>query len=240
MKKTLLFITALLLGALTSLCQAKIRLHITTGFTPPVADFYRKVFTEMDKRLPDISISFEALPAERALILVNQGINDGECCRVPTALKHKYKNLIPVDVSFSSIQFSAFTKKQNKPVHSFQALKPFSVGTIEGWKVAINKIKAINPAQLYIVSTPKQLFQMLDQGRINYGVFGHLSGLKSIAELNLHDIRVIEPPLVAKPIYLMLNSKHSDLIPAFNAVIKQMMDDGTINRLHQQLTNSIK
>ncbi len=194
----------------------------------------------MDKRLPDISISFESLPAERALILANQGINDGECCRIPAVLKHEYKNLIPVGISFSSIRFSAFTEKHNKPVHSFQALKPFSVGTVEGWKLAANKIKAVNPAQLYIVTTPEQLFQMMDQGRINYGIFGYLSGLKSISKLNLHNIRVIEPPLVEKPLYLILNSKHRNLIPTFNAVIKQMMNDGTINRLYQQLIESLK
>jgi len=114
MKKTILFITVLLSGILSPLCNAEIRLHITTGFTPPVSGFYRKVFAEMDRRLPDVSISFEALPAERSLILANQGINDGECCRVPATLKDEYKNLIPVDISFSSIRFSTFTKKNKQ------------------------------------------------------------------------------------------------------------------------------
>lgn len=88
------------MGAAANTCVAETQLHISTGFTSPVSDFYASVLTEAGKRMKDISISFEVLPAERSLVLVNDGVNDAECCRVPAVLLKEYKNLIPINVSF--------------------------------------------------------------------------------------------------------------------------------------------
>ena len=231
--------TILLLIFTSTLCRAETHLHITTGFTPPVSDFYNMVLKEADKRLHDISISFEALPAERSLILLNQGINDGECCRIPSVVVNEYKNLVAIDVSFFSARFSAFSKNIKTPVNSFEDLKPFSVGTVAGWKIAVIKVKETRPAQVHILTTPEQLFQMLDQDRLDYGVVGYLSGLESISRLKLSTIHVIEPPLIEKPLYLMLHNKHKDLVTVFNQVLNEMQSDGTISRLYSELIQSI-
>ena len=230
---------ALLLIISSTLCRAETRLHITTGFTPPVSDFYNSVLKEADERLADISISFEALPAERSLILSNQGINDGECCRIPSVVVNEYKNLSAIDVSFFLARFSAFSKNQKTPITSFEELKPFSVGTVEGWKIAVIRVKETRPAKVHILTTPDQLFQMLDQDRLDYGVVGYLSGLESISRLKLDTIHAIEPPLIEKPLYLMLHNKHKDLIPVFNQVLNEMESDGTISRLYNELIKSL-
>ena len=231
--------TFLLLIFTGTLCRAETQLHITTGFTPPVSDFYNSVLKEADKRLADISISFEVLPAERSLMLVNQGINDGECCRIPSVVVNEYKKLSAIDVSFFSARFSAFSKNQKTPITSFEELKPFTVGTVEGWKIAVIKVKESKPAKVYILTTPDQLFRMLDQDRLDYGVVGYLSGLESISRLKLDTIHAIEPPLIEKPLYLMLHNKHKDLIPVFNQVLIEMQSDGTISRLYNELIKSL-
>lgn len=218
---------------------AETKLHITTGFTPPVSDFYRTVLKEVDKRIPELSISFEVLPAERSLVLSNQGVNDGECCRIPNVVIKQYQNLVPIDHSFFAARFSAFAKDGRKPVKTFSDLKPYSVGSVEGWKIAVNKVKEVGPAETHIVTTPEQMFQMLDKGRLDYGVVGYLSGLKSIANLKIKGIHAIDPPLVEKPLYLMLHKKHKNLIPEFNRVISKMKNDGTINHLYNQLLKSL-
>ncbi|MDH5600161.1 MAG: transporter substrate-binding domain-containing protein [Gammaproteobacteria bacterium] len=218
---------------------AETKLHITTGFTPPVSDFYRNILKEVDKRMPELSISFEVLPAERSLILSNQGVNDGECCRIPLIITRQYKNLIPVNHSFFSARFSAFAKKNRKPIEKFSELKPYSVGSVEGWKIAVNKVKEVEPAETHIVTTPEQMFQMLDKDRIDYGIVGYLSGLKSISNLKIKGIRAIDPPLIEKPLYIMLHIKHKNLIPEFNKVILNMKNDGTINLLYNQLLKSL-
>lgn len=240
MKKNFLVISALLVSLISLQCRSETHLHISTGFTPPVSDFFNSVLAEADVRLTDISISFEVLPAERSLVLVNQGINDGECCRIPAVLMAQYHNLIAIDESFFSARFSAFAKKHKNPVTSFKDLKPFSVGTVEGWKIAVQKIKETDPVEVHIVTTPEQLMQMLAQDRLDYGVVGYLSGLKSISMLNIDSIKAIDPPLVEKPLFLILNKKHQALIPKFNTVLKEMQKDGTISKLYSELIKTLK
>jgi len=174
------------------------------------------------------------------MVLVDQGIYEGECCRIPAVLVEQYQNLMPIDVSFFSARFSAFAKNDKKPVSSFADLKPYSVGTVEGWKIAVKKIKAIQPAKVHIVTTPEQLMQMLDQDRLDYGVAGYLSDLKSISMLNIDSVQAIDPPLVEKPLFLILNKKLKALIPVFNQVLREMQTDGTINRLNSELIESLQ
>lgn len=234
-----LLLLVFLFSSLNFQTCAETKLHITTGFTTPVSDFYKNVLAEADKRMAGISITFEALPAERSLILVNQGVNDAECCRIP-AVVGEYKNLVPINKSFFSARFSAFEKKHHGPIKSFADLKPYAVGTVEGWKIAVQKLKEIQPAELHIVTTPEQMFRMINQDRLDYGIVGYLSGLKSISTLKIKSITPIYPPLIEKPLYLMLNSKHKNLIPDFDNVITEMKDDGTISRLYNELIKSIK
>jgi len=240
MKNLPILILILLINILSFQAKAETKVHFSTGFTPPVSTFFDTVLKHIDRRLPDIAISFEVLPAERSLNLSDQGINDGECCRIPTAVMTRYKNLIPINESFMSVRFSAFEKKHNIPIKSFADLKPYTVGTVKGWKLAVNKLKEFKPAETHIVTTPDQLFKMLDQGRIDYGVMGYLSGLKSISNLKLKNIKAIYPPLAEKPLYLMLNKKHKNLIPVFNKVVADMKNDGTIQRLYDELLETLK
>lgn len=234
-----LFTLCLLITPFSS-CLAETHLHISTGFTPPVSDFYKSVLEEVDKRIDDITISFEILPAERSLALANQGINDGECCRIPAVVKDEYRNLIPIDTSFYAARFSAFTKLKDSTVKSFNDLKPYSVGSVKGWKIAVNKIKDVGPREVYIVTTPNQLFQMIEQNRLDYGVVGYLSGLQAITTLRAKDIYAVEPPLIEKKLYLMLHKKHTALIPLLNKTIDDMYADSTIANIYNKLILSLK
>ena len=162
-----------------------------------------------------------------------------ECCRIPGLLKQQYKNLIAINESFFSARFNAFSKNKKVDIKKFSDLKPFSVGTVEGWKIAVNKIKEIKPAEVHIVTTPEQMFNMLDQDRLDYGVVGYLSGLKSLSNLKLQSIHAITPPLVEKQLYLILHKKHQNLIPGFNKTFKDMKNDGTIDRLYNDLIKSL-
>jgi len=240
MNKIQLIIFAFFLFSLQCVSSANTKIYITTGFTSPVSDFYREVLSEADKRLKNISISFETLPAERSLVLANRGINDGECCRIPTLIINEYNNLVPVNESFFSARFSAFAKQDAIDIKRFEDLKPYSVGTVEGWKIAVKKVKAIKPAQTHIVTTPEQMFHMLDQHRLDYGIMGYLSGLQVITTLNMDNIKAIQPPLVEKPLFLLLHKKHKSLIPKFNKVIKHMKNDGTIDNLYRKLLVNLK
>ena len=238
MNKLLLLNISIILNLFSPFAVAETQLYITTGFTPPVTIFYQRVLKEADRRMPEISIVFEELPAERSLVLADQGVNDGECCRIPAIIIKQYKNLQSVDESFFKARFSAFSKKNAAPIHSFEELKPYSVGSVKGWKLVVNKITAVQAAETHIVTTPEQMFQMIEQNRLHYGVLGYLSGLKSISQLKLDNLHAIEPPLIEKDLYLMLHKKHKQYIPVFNKVFKEMKTDGTIDRIYDELMKS--
>lgn len=232
MKQTALI---LLLGLILGIrpCHAE-HLYISTGFTPPVSDYFQKVLEEVDNRLEDISISFEVLPAERSLALVDKGINDAECCRIPPVVKAKYTNLVEVPTSFFTTRFSLFSKNSELNIRSFSELKPYSVAVPKGWKLIVNKVTEADPRQLFVVTTPEQLFKMLDEDRVEIGMVGYLSGLHVIRQLGLTGISPLHPPMIEKDLYLMLNKKHQNLIPIFDHVIKQMIKDGTIEEIYKQ------
>ena len=230
----------LLLSFTNAICIAETHIHITTGFTSPVSDFYNSVLTEIDKRLPDLSISFEVLPAERSLVLANQKVNDGECCRIASVVAKEYKNLVAINESFYTARFSAFGKAWSAEIKNFEDLKPFSVGAVEGWKIAVNEVKKVKPAEVHIVTTPDQMFRMINQGRLDYGVVGYLSGLESISRLGFDNIKSSQPPLIEMPLYLLLHYGHKKLIPVLDAEIKAMKQDGTIDKLYSKLIKSLK
>lgn len=228
----------LFLLCVTSAVQAQ-DLHFSTGFTPPVSNFFQRVLKEADNRLENVTITLEVLPAERSLTLVERGINDGECCRITDVVFRSYQNMVAVPVSFYSIRYSVFTKKHDVPIRTFSDLKPWSVGTVKGWKAAVDNLQQLQPANLYIVTRPQQLFQMLQQERIDFGVMGYMSGRKTIADLKLQDIRPISPPLMEKKLYLLLAKKHQSLVTEFTRVFNDMMNDGTIEALYKEITDTM-
>jgi polar amino acid transport system substrate-binding protein len=197
------------------------------------------VLAEADRRLEDISISFEALPAERSLKLVDAGINDGDCCRIPEVIYRTHNNMVTVPVSFHAVRFSAFSKRRDIAINSFDDLKPYSIGTVKGWKAAVDGIQQLAPAEVHIVTRPEQLFMMLQQDRIDFGVMGYLSGLKVISELQLRDIRAIDPPLLEEKLFLLLASRNQSLVPEFTRVFNEMIDDGTTERLFKKITSKL-
>lgn len=155
-------------------------------------------------------------------------------------MTQQYKNLIPTQESFFSARFSVFSKNTARNINSFADLKPFTVGAVEGWKIAVNKVKEAKPAETHIVTTPEQLFQMLEQDRLDYGVVGYLSGLECISNLKLKSIHAIDPPLIEKQLYLILHKKHKNYITTFNEVLEGMNNDGTTNKLYNNLIRSLE
>lgn len=211
------------------------RIHISSGFTPPVSDYLQAVLMEMDRRLPDIEISFETLPAERSIQLVANGTNAGECCRIPAVILSRHPDLKVVPVSFFSARFNVFSKYPAPPIERFEDLKPFSVGTVKGWKVAVDNLHRIDPQELYIVTQPEQMFLMLEQDRIDYGVMGYMSGLKAVKDLGLNDIYALQPPLVEKQMFILLHPQYAELVPLFTQTLQQMMDDGSIKKIRETI-----
>lgn len=238
MKRITIFLLWILSAVFGPATQAY-ELYITTGFTPPVSDYFHKVLEEIDRRSADISIEFEVLPAERSVQLVSRGVNDAECCRIIQVMESSYPNLIPIKESFYSARFSAFSVDPEFKASSFDDLKPYRVATVKGWKITVDQMNRVQPAEHYVLNSGDQLFQMLDARRIDVGLFGYLSGLQVIKNLEFYHIQAVQPPLADLPLHLMLHPKHKDIMPTLDQIIAGIKEDGTADEIYQSIIASL-
>lgn len=216
--------------------QSKVEtIYITSGFTAPISEFYRLVMHEIDRQLPQIKVEYEVLTAERSINLVNRGINDAECCRIPQVVTKNYKDLIPVTESFYDARFTAFSKRDDLQINSFDDLKPYATATVLGWKILVNNLNRVDPKEKYILSTPAQMMQMLKKDRIEVALLGYESGVIALRNADLQDVHIyLNPPLAEKPLYLMLHKHNKHLIEPISKVIKNLKESGEIERLYHQ------
>ena len=233
LNRTAVVLVSLLLSAT---CGADPRpFTVNTGFTPPVSTIFEKIVGEAFRRL-SIEVDFQEVSAERSLILVNEGTDDAECCRIPQVVLKQYKDLVTVPESVFEVRFSAFATSPDVTIETWGDLKPYSVGTVTGWKILVNNIQRIAPREYYELSDPAAMFRMLDKGRLEVATLGHLSGIKVVDELGLQDIvRPLQPPLAARELYLMLNKRHADLVPQLTRTLQAMKADGTIDGFIRQV-----
>ena len=204
---------------------------INTGFTPPVSAIFEQIMIELFRR-QSVEVDFHEVSAERSLMLVDGGVDDAECCRIPPVVLKQYHNLLAVPESVFVVRFSAFTTKRDVRIEDWEDLQSHSVGTVTGWKILVNNIQRIQPREYYELNNPAAMFRMLDKGRLEVATLGFLSGMQVIRELGLQDVVVPqEPPLATRELYLMLNRRHADLVPRLAATIRDMKADGTIDAI---------
>lgn len=230
--KKLFSTRALLLFVFSILSQPAISqpLKINTGFTPPVSKLLQEIMQHTFQRA-GLKMVFSEQPAERSIALVARGIDDGECCRIPKAIAKDYPDLVQVPELVYTARFSAFAKRPLPEINGFDSLKPYSVATVSGWKILVNNLQKVKPETLHILDNASSMLQILQLDRIDIATYGYLSGLKTLAELNLEEITVIEPPLASAPLYLFLNKQHAHLVPQLTQAIRDLRADGTLDRI---------
>ena len=209
---------------------------VNTGFTAPVSTVFEQVLREVLGRL-SLDLTFQEVSAERSLILVSQGADDAECCRIPGVVQRDYPDLIAVPESVFEVRFSAFSKHRNMRIANWDDLRPYSVGTVTGWKILVNNIARVQPRESYVLDDAQAMFRMLDMDRIEIATLGYLSGLKVIDELGLQESVVpIEPPLATRKLYLMLHPRHAGLVPDLTRAIRAIKQDGTLDAIVRRVT----
>ena len=231
-----LLTTIILLGQLTAL-QAQ-TLTVNTGFTPPVANLLQQIMQLTFERA-GIDMRFTQLHAERSMSLVSHGIDDAECCRIPSAIAEDYPNLLRVPEMVYLSRFSAFSKKSIPEINGFDSLKPYTVATVAGWKILVINLEKNRPELLHIVDSADSMFQLLHLGRIDIATYGYLSGLEVINKLGFSEqMSVIDPPLVTAPLYLFLNPKHKALVPVLTKALRELKAEGKIQQIIAEFTNN--
>jgi len=78
---------------------------------------------------------------------------------------------------------------------------------------------------------------MLKKDRVDLVIYERVQAQYLIKKYQLDDIRVILPPLIVKNMYMYLNKRHIKLIPKLTEALKQMKQDGSYNRIFNNILN---
>jgi len=176
------------------------------------------------------------MPAERALINANRGIDDGELARVG-GLQKKYPNLIQVPETFLTVDMVLFSKNHpNLSVTGWDSIAEHSVAIISGWKIMEqNFAKLGDRIKIIKTDSPEQSFSLLRNDRVDFIAYSNWSGLNYLKTHNITDIKLLGPPLAKPKFYVYLHKKHKELVPQLAEAIKSMKADGTLQSLHDRL-----
>jgi len=211
-------------------------LVLNTAFTSPLSNDEQAGFVDVvvKEALRRIGFGLETvrLPAERALINANAGIDDGDLLRIP-GLQKTYPNLIQVPEKIIDLEFVVFTKHVEFPVTGWRSLRPYSIAIITGWKVLERNIT--EAAALTKVKNVYQLFTLLLKDRVDAIVYSRWLGFGYIRQHHVRGVRILEPPLVRRGAYVYLHKKHQRLVPKLAAALRAMKADGSYRRAFRQI-----
>ncbi len=215
-------------------------LVLNTAFGPPVSNASQTGFADqvLAEALRRIGYRLETvrMPAERALINANRGIDDGELARIG-GLQEKYPNLIQVPETFLSVDMVLYSK--NYPsfvVDGWESVASHSLAIISGWKIMEeNFSRPGSSVEIIKTDTPEQSFSLLQNDRVDFIAYSNWSGLGYIKAHNITDIVLLEPPLASPEFYVYLHKKHKSIVPELAEAIKTMKADGTLQALFDKL-----
>ena len=231
--------TRLFLSLITSLfffCNttfAEKTIVINTGFSHPISNdnqtgFGDKVLGEAFNRI-GYKLETVRLPAERALINANNGIEDGDLLRI-NGLQKKYPNLIQVPEKIMDMDVVLFSKTlPSFKITGWDNIGTHSVSIITGWKVF--EINMNKKANLIKTDNAKQMFTLVRKNRADFAGYERWAGLGFLKKNNITDITLLAPPLMSTPLYTYLHKKHKNLVPILAKQIKEMKQDGSINKM---------
>lgn len=201
---------------------------LNSGHGPPLATdnqdgFVDTLEREIFRRLGH-DVVIHRVPAERSLLNVDTGIDDGNGPRI-AGLSRMYPNIRQVPESIMTYDFVAFTRDADFVPTNWDSLKPYDTAIITGWKILEKNV--VGTRSLTKVRSPEQLFALLMQGRVDVVIFEKWEGLHLIRELGLEGVRMLDPPLAQRDMYLYVNKQHEALLAPMADTLRQIKADGT-------------
>jgi len=225
--------------------QAQKKIVLNTAFSSPISNLQQTgyadlILTEAFKRI-GYELETIHIPAERALINSNSGIDDGDLVRI-NGLQKKYHNLRQVTEKILNEDFVLITRKYpDFKVTDWQSLKSHSIGIITGWKILETSLSRLG-SQVDVISTDNidQLFSLLDKDRVDFIFYTRWSGLEFIKKEQLKNLHIISPALISADFYTYLNKKHQKIIQDLSSAIKNMKNDGTIQVFYDRVLKPLE
>ncbi|HEY5602554.1 MAG TPA: transporter substrate-binding domain-containing protein [Gammaproteobacteria bacterium] len=220
------------LPAITTLAAEPETLTLSDPFdipyTTPTGDGFLDVIAREAFRRIGFNLKFIRIPPERALLNANAGIEDGVSGRI-AGLEKDYPNLIPVPERVLNFHFVAFAQQADLPGANWETIASLVVGHIRGWKIFEQNL--IPGGQLTVVDTSEQLFDMLNRNRIDVALYERWLGLELANKMGLAKVRVVEPPLAERSMFIYLHKRHTHIVPKLAAALRAIKAEGLYTRV---------
>ena len=168
------------------------------------------------------------LPAERSLLMAKSGGVDGELLRT-RGIEHDYPGLVRVAESLVDVEFVVFSFQSDDQIKDWASLKNKTVGVITGMKIIEENIP--EGSDVSRVRNANQLFSMVKNGRVEYGVFVRDIGESFLKDNGIEGIFASHSALSSVPTYIYLNKKYRDLAPKIAQSLREMKSDGTFQKI---------
>lgn len=230
----LIILACVALAAVSGIAQSQ-TLVLNDAGGPPFTTTDGNGFLDIiaGKAFKEVGLTMKLIrtPPERALLNANAGIDDGELVRIK-GINNTYTNLVRVPEKLIDWTFVALTRNPDIVVRDWNDLRKYNIGFIRGWKILENNTK--RHQKVSIVRSPKELFAMLDKDRIDIALYAKWMGLEIIKKNNIQGVRVLEPPLAMREMYIYLNKKHSAYVNNIANALKKMKESGEYKKLFDQ------
>lgn len=178
-----------------------------------------------------VKLKLIKLPAERGLINANLGIDDGDLSRI-AGIEKDFPNLVRVPEKIFDMDFVAFSRFNLVKHASWHSIKPYSVGYITGWKIFDQNL--LPGTEITRAVSSVQLMNMLELGRIQFALYSRWMGLAILKRLEYHDIHVVEPALVERPMYIYLNKRYRSLLKPLSQALRHIKHEGLYTHICQE------
>lgn len=210
----------------------KLSLVTVAAFPPLTASAQQPGFLNMlaegaFKRI-GVEVEITILPAERALINVNSGLDDGDIFRAP-GVERNFPNLIQVPEPMLDYAFVAYAKRADITIRTWADLKPYNVAYASGWKIYETNVK--NVKEVTNTSSIVELFSLLEKGRVDVILLDRWGGQSIVHQMG-YRLKPQEPPLARMNMFMYLNKKHAAMAPKVAQALRDMKADGSYKKIY--------
>lgn len=186
-------------------------------------------------RRAGVKLRLIKLPAERALVNANAGLEDGDLTRI-AGLEAHYPNLIRVPEKLIDWEFTAFGKNALLPATP-EVLRTRPVGHIRGWKIYENLLSGSSLAATSDDSA--QLFRQLQLDRIEVALFERWLGLSLLKRQGIQGVVPLGPPIAKREMFIYVHKRHADLVPKLAGALRAIKAEGLYDKLYREKVLSL-